>query len=144
MSLNDRAPLYHVVGNLNAVRYRDEILQPLVTPAIQLIGPNAILQDDNARPHCARVVNTFLQQAGINRMPWPANSPDMNPIEHLWDELGRRVQEHHPPPANLNQLLQFLQQEWIAISQAFLAHLVHSIRNRCTECLAANGGHARY
>ena len=83
MSLNDRTPLYHLAGNLNAVRYRDEILQPLVTPAIQLIGPNAILQDDNARPHRARVGNTFLQQAGINRMPWPANSPDMNPIEHL-------------------------------------------------------------
>ncbi|KAK7103631.1 hypothetical protein V1264_018497 [Littorina saxatilis] len=107
-----RTPLYHVVGNLTGVRYQNEILQPLVVPALQAIGPRAILQDDNAPPHCSAAVNTFIQQARVNRMLWPANSPDLNPIEHMWDELCRRVQQHHPPPANLGQLLQWLQQEW--------------------------------
>ncbi|KAK7090309.1 hypothetical protein V1264_010124 [Littorina saxatilis] len=46
-----RTPLYHVVGNLTGVRYQNEILQPLVVPALQAIGPRAILQDDNAPPH---------------------------------------------------------------------------------------------
>ncbi|KAK7116312.1 hypothetical protein V1264_002016 [Littorina saxatilis] len=139
-----RTPLYHVVGNLTGVRYQNEILQPLVVPALQAIGPRAILQDDNAPPHRSAAVNTFIQQARVNRMLWPANSPDLNPIEHMWDELCRRVQQHHPPPANLGQLLQWLQQEWNGVPRAFICNLIHSMRQRCVECLAHNGGHTRY
>ncbi|KAK7092329.1 hypothetical protein V1264_008089 [Littorina saxatilis] len=141
-----RTPLYHVVGNLTGVRYENDILQPLVVPALQAIGPRAILQDDNAPPHRSAAVNTFVQQARVNRMLWPAHSPDLNPIEHMWDELCRRVQQHHPPPANLGQLLQWLQQEWNGVPRAFiiLCNLIHSMHQRCVECLAHNGGHTRY
>ncbi|KAK7116864.1 hypothetical protein V1264_002470 [Littorina saxatilis] len=139
-----RTPLYHVVGNLTGVRYQNEILQPLVVPALQAIGPRAILQDDNAPPHLSAAVNTVIQQARVNRMLWPANSPDLNPIEHMWDELCRREQQHHPPPANLGQLLQWLQQEWNGVPRAFICNLIHSMRQRCVECLAHNGGHTRY
>ena len=77
-SLHHRTPLYHVQGNLNGLRYRDEILRPLAVPTLQQIGPMAVYQDDNARQHRARVVNDFLQQSGVNRMEWPACSPDLN------------------------------------------------------------------
>ncbi|KAK7097174.1 hypothetical protein V1264_004189 [Littorina saxatilis] len=69
-----RTPLYHVVGNLTGVRYQNEILQTLVVPALQAIGPRAILQDDNAPPHRYAAVNTFIQQARVNRMLWPART----------------------------------------------------------------------
>ncbi|KAK7096582.1 hypothetical protein V1264_005860 [Littorina saxatilis] len=134
-----RTPLYHVVGNLTGVRYHNEIV-----PALQAIGPRAILQDDNTPPHRSATVNTFIQQARVNGMLWPANSPDLNPIEHMWDELCCRVQQHHPLPANLSQLLQWLQQEWNGVPRAFICNLIHSMRKRCVECLAHNGGHTRY
>ena len=69
-------------------------------------------------------------------MPWPANSPDFNPIENFWDELDRRVRANHPPPATLQQLLGWLQEEWAAVPQAFLANLMRSMRQRCLDCLA--------
>ena len=78
-----------VDGNLTGIRYLNEIIRPLVLPGLQQIGGGAVLQDDNARPHRARVVTDFLRQQGIARMDWPAYSPDLAPIEHTWDELGK-------------------------------------------------------
>jgi transposase len=48
-------------------------------------------RDDNARPHRARIVQHVLQQEAVQTIPWPAMSPDMNPIEHVWDFIGRKI-----------------------------------------------------
>ena len=142
--LHGRTPLHLVQGNLNAVRYRDEIVQPLIMPTLQAMGPGAILQDDNATPHRARVVQDFMRQHHIHRMDWPARSPDLAPIENVWDLLGRRVRQNHPPAANVAQLFQLLQQEWQAIPQQTLVNVVQSMRRRCVECVAVQGGHTHY
>ena len=144
ISSHHKTPLYHVDGILNGQRYLREILQPLVVPALQQIGAQAVFMDDNATPHRCRAVNTFVVQAGITRMPWPANSPDINPIENIWGELGRRVQENHPLPANRQQLLQYLQQEWANLPQALITRTVNTMRQRCVDCVAARGGHIRF
>jgi transposase len=47
--------------------------------------------DYNAKPHRARIVQHFLQQEDVQTIPWPAMSPDMNPIEHVWDFIGRKI-----------------------------------------------------
>ncbi|GFX80212.1 transposable element Tcb2 transposase [Trichonephila clavipes] len=54
--------------------------------------------NDNCRPHYDNLVEDFLFEEGIVRMELPACSPDMNPIEHVWDALGRRVGGPQPPP----------------------------------------------
>ena len=59
----------------------------------------------------------FSSGNGINVMDWPTMSADMSPIEHAWDELGRRVRNRVPPPANVAQLSQMLIQEWNNIPQ---------------------------
>ena len=144
ISTNHRTPLHHIEGNLTGLRYRNEVLNPVALPALNVIGQQAILQDDNARPHRAAVVNDFLQHQQVVRMDWPANSPDLSPIEHLWDVLGRAIRRNHPPPGNQQQLIAILQQEWAAIPQATIRTLVRSMRRRCTACLQARGGHTRY
>ena len=114
-SVQHRTPLYHVQGNLTAQRYRDEIPVPLAVPLLRQIGPQVVLQDDNARTHRTRLVDNCLQQVGVTRMDWPASSPDLHPNEYLWDLLECRVHENHPPPLTLRQLLALLQMEGQAI-----------------------------
>ena len=78
------------VRHLNAQSYINQILQPEAVPFLQRHGP-AILMHDNAKPHVARICRQFLNRNNVNVLPWPAVSPDMNPIEHIWDYLGRKV-----------------------------------------------------
>ncbi|GFX76629.1 transposable element Tcb2 transposase [Trichonephila clavipes] len=100
--IDGRTDLYIIRGRpLTARRYRDEILRPIVVPYAAAIGYDFILMDDNCRPHRANLVENFLFEEGIVRMEWPACFPDMNPIEHVWDDLGRRVAGHQPPPQTL-------------------------------------------
>lgn len=138
-----RTPLHVFRQNVTGLLYRDEILQPIVVPFFQVHPDIALFQHDNARPHTARVAIDFLQENDIAVMPWPSLSPDMAPIEHAWDELGRRVREGSRPN-NLQDLEQALHREWAQIPQAFFQRLVDSMRRRCMACVDAEGGHTRY
>ena len=73
-------------------------------------------------------------------------SPDLSPIEHVWDEMKRRLHKlpRHQQPANLIQLAQRLQTIWEEIPQEQLSRLVASMRRRCTATINANGGHTVY
>ncbi|GFS73614.1 dynamin-1, partial [Trichonephila clavipes] len=73
--------------------------------------------DDNARPHRARLVENMLEAETIQRMEWPACSPDLNPIEHVWDILGRRIAARPRPPATVRDLEIALLEEWNSIPQ---------------------------
>ena len=99
-----------VQSNLNAQGYINQILQPEAVPFLQRHGP-AILMHDNTRPHVARICQQFLNRNNVNILPWPAVPPDMNPIEHIWDYLGRKVQARGIVH-NLRDLENTFIQEW--------------------------------
>ena len=84
------------------------------------VGQGAVLQDDNARPHGIHAVSDFLRQRQLTRTAWPARSPDLSPIEHVWGVLEWRMRANHPPPYDLNHMFQILQHEWKAIHQETL------------------------
>ena len=68
--------------------------------------------DDNARPHRSKTVTAFLQSEAVTSVPWPAMGPDLNPIEHMWDMLDRRIQAREPPVQNIRRLEVALDREW--------------------------------
>ena len=106
--------LITVRGNLNGQIYRPNILEASGVPHFDNLPLNTrpVFMDDNAKPHRALVVTDYLRDESITTLPWPARSPDLNPIEHIWDIIGRRVRERTPPIHTLNELEQTLHQEW--------------------------------
>ena len=102
------------------------------------------LQHDNATSHTVCSVRDFLQDRNVRVLPWPAKSPDLNPIEHVWDLLDRRVRARAIPPRNVQKLADALVEEWGNMSQQELANLVQFMRRRCTAILNAAGVHTRY
>ncbi|KAL0185662.1 hypothetical protein M9458_017332, partial [Cirrhinus mrigala] len=111
ISLEGRTALHVLArGSPTAIRYRDEILRPLVRPYAGAVGPGFLLMQDSARPHVAGVCQQFLQDEGIDAMDRPARSPDLNPIEHIWDIMSRSIHQRHVAPQTVQELADALVQ----------------------------------
>ena len=94
-------------------------------------------------PHRARVVVRFKEEAGIQSLPWCPFSADLNPVENVWDFLKRRLYSG-PIISNLHDLIQRLQQEWLAMPQDYVDTLIGSMNRRIEAVIRANGGNTRY
>ena len=129
-----RTQLVVIDGNLNAQKYRDHVLAPHIVPILQNYNVISVFQQDSARPHIARDNIQFLGNNNIYFIDdWPSKSPDLNPIEHLWDNLDTRVQQCQNPPGNVNELKEALLEEWNNIPQAQINNLIYSVRRRCQD-----------
>lgn len=131
-------------GGLTADRYIADILLDHVVPYEGFVGEDFILKHDNARCHTARITQQFLNEVGMRTMDWPALSPDLNPIEHLWDQLKRRVRARDPAPSTLGEFKTALLEEWNNISQEDVKKLIRSMKNRLRAVIRARGGNTKY
>ena len=107
-----------VEGRITGEVYR-QLLEDHLIPFLDDLGDDNVFvfQDDNAPVHRATSVLTWKEENLISSLSWPAQSPDLNPIEHLWDHLGRKVQEHKPQPKNRRELIAVLEEEWVKIKE---------------------------
>ncbi|GFS70194.1 transposable element Tcb2 transposase [Trichonephila clavipes] len=108
------------------------------------MGLQFLFMDDNAPCHCTVAAVQLLESEDIERMDWPARSPDLNPIEHVWDFLGRRLTARTLPPVTIRELRLALQDEWAAMPQQLIDTLILSMGRRCETCLAVRGDHIPY
>ncbi|GFX79113.1 transposable element Tcb2 transposase [Trichonephila clavipes] len=92
IAYDSRSTLIVMRGTLTGQRYVDDIIRAPVGPFLNGL-PGAIFQQDNARPHTARVAEDFLRP--FLTLPWPARSPDLSPVEHVWDQLKRQRPSCH-------------------------------------------------
>ena len=139
---NRKTDLITVQGTLTAVKYCAQIVQPVIVPFARQ-RPGVIVQQDNARPHTARFTMNVFNTYNIQLLDWPARSPDLSPIEHMWDILGRRVWER-ANVRNLGDLEQALHAEWLNIPMRDVNQIVSSMRRRCTAVMNANWVHTQY
>ncbi|GFT95989.1 transposable element Tcb2 transposase [Trichonephila clavipes] len=109
-------------------RYIDEVLLPHVRLFRGAVGDKFVFMDDNATCHRTLAVQDCLDSEGIQRLVWPARSPDLNPIENVWDALGRQVAGRNYPPTNKNTLIRALTEEWDKLPQQLLDNVVQRAR----------------
>ncbi|GFV50021.1 transposable element Tc3 transposase [Trichonephila clavipes] len=130
-------------GSVNGTRYCNEILLPYVRLFRGAMGLQFLFMDNNAP--CQRTVAAEqpLESEDIKGMDWPARSPDLNPIEHVWDFLGRCLAARTLPPVTIRELRLALQDEWAAMPQQ-IDTLILSMGRRCETCLAVRGDHIPY
>ncbi|UYV78950.1 SNAI1 [Cordylochernes scorpioides] len=121
IAYDSRSPLLRIQGTMMAQRYVDDVLRPVTLPYLQGV-PNALYQQDNARPHTARIRQQALQD--VQMLPWPPYSPDLSPIEHVWDIIGRRLHALPQPP----------------IPQDAIRTLIDSLPRRVAACIAVREG----
>ncbi len=133
--------VHFIDGILNAQRYRDEILRPIVVPFIH--DHHLMLQHDNAWPHVARICTQFLEAENIPVSCMASILTDMSPLEHVWDALYRLIQQCVPVPANIQQLRTAIEEEWTNIPQATINNLINSMQRRCVALREVNGGQSR-
>ncbi|GFX01183.1 transposable element Tcb1 transposase [Trichonephila clavipes] len=92
IAYDSRSTLIVMRGTLTNQRYVDDILRPHVGSFLNGL-PGVIFHQDNVRPHTARVAQDFLRH--FQTLPWPARSPDLSPVEHVWDQLKRQMPSCH-------------------------------------------------
>ncbi|GFY12599.1 transposable element Tcb2 transposase [Trichonephila clavipes] len=143
--INGRTRL-HVVANgtMTGQRYIDEVLLPHVRLFRGAVGDKFVFMVDNATCHRTLVVQDCLDSEGIQRLVWSARSPDLNPIENVWDALGRQVAGRNYPPTNKNTLIRALTEEWDKLPQQLLDNVVQSMVRRVKYCIILLGGHIPY
>ncbi|UYV80559.1 hypothetical protein LAZ67_19000614 [Cordylochernes scorpioides] len=135
IAYDSRSPLLRIQGTMTAQRYVDDVLRPVTLPYLQGV-PNALYQQDNARPHTARISQQALQD--VQMLPWPPYSPDLSTIEHVWDIIGRRLHAL-PQPRSEDELWQMVEREWRAIPQDAIRTLIDSLPRRVAACIAVRG-----
>ena len=142
ISQKGKTPLFCFTNIMDGPFYV-HILQSQLLPAAQsMYQSNWRLQQDNNPKHTSRVAKDFIVENGINVMDWPLNSPDLNPIENLWLVIKNKVEKRMPK--NLDELKQFLVEEWEAIPEQIVNNLIKSMKTRCQMVLEKNGDRISY
>jgi len=102
------------------------------------------LQMDNDPKHASRATKNWLFRNGIKTLPWPSCSPDMNIIEHVWNDVNIRLRARPSQPKNIHELKTAVEEEWYATSPASIEALYRSMGRRVEALLASKGGYTKY
>lgn len=145
--LGNLGPAIHVDVTLTRTTFLS-IVADHVHPFMETVFPDGtgLFQQDNAPCHKAKMVQEWFEEHNneFKVLTWPPNSPDLNPIEHLWDVLDKQVRSMEAPPRNLQDLKDLLLTSWCQIPQHTFRGLVESMPRRLRAVLVAKGGPTQY
>lgn len=141
-SRNGVGPLVQIEGNMDRFMYENILKMHMLPYAKENMPPEWYFQHDNDPKHKSKHIIDFMKRKKVRVLEWPSQSSDLNPIEHLWEELDRRVRCRNY--SNKQALFHALQKEWEKIPFERIQKLVDSMPARCAAVIKANGYATKY
>jgi transposase len=136
-------PNEKVTSEVYSNRVLPRIHQYITAMERQNLGlKRGILMEDNASVHTSKFTRAWHAYFGFNKMEWPANSPDLNPIENVWRVLKYRIGKRFPK--TLDELRQYLIEEWDKLELKDFVHYIKEMPERCQAVIDAEGGHTKW
>jgi transposase len=142
---NGLGPIVPIEGSVTGQSYA-KIINKYVVPTLHKYFPDGggIFQEDNAPPHRSKVAKTARETAEIMTLDWPAQSPDLNPIENIWAEMKMMVRRRTPPPSNIKVLERYVKNAWGDLPPEYYKKLINSMPRRIEAVIEANGNRISY
>ncbi len=143
MSSYGFGPLCFLKSTINAAIYQ-EILEHFMLPSADKLYEDAdfIFQQDLAPAHTAKGTKSWFNDHGVTVLDWPANSPDLNPIENLWGIVKRKMRDTRPN--NADDLMAAIKETWASIPPQQCHKLITSIPHRIEAVIKAKGAPTKY
>ena len=135
-----------IEGRMDAALYT-EILDDYIFKTVdhyEMDRERFVFQQDNDPKHTSKLAKDWFQDNGVELLDWPAQSPDLNPIEHLWFHLKRRLGAYQDALKSMLELWERVQEEWEKIPKETCLELIRSMPRRVAAVLKAKGGYTKY
>ena len=136
---NGKTDLAFLEGNQNSTGYLNTLQHHLLPDAARIGGRNWIFQQDNAPIHVSRQSMAWFEERGIRLLPWPARSPDLNPMENVWAIMSRMVYKDGKQYANQEDLKTAIATAWANISGRLRQTLISSMPRRLNTVIGIHG-----
>jgi transposase len=126
---------------MDSIKYV-QILEDNLLPIIENTDEELIYQQDNDPKHTAKITKAFFKNNNITTLEWPPGSPDLNPIENVWNLL--KIKIHKRKPKNKEELIDIVTEEWLRFDRKVLKSLVNSMPKRVQQVIDNNGDITKY
>ena len=146
MGWNGVGILVEVQGNMNAEQYCEILNEGVVESfeKLEMKEDERYFQQDNDPKHTSKRADKWFEDNDITVLHWPAQSPDLNPIEHLWCHIKHKLLQYEVPPKGVHELWDRVVKEWNEIPPEVCQKLIESMPRRIKAVIKAKGGHTKY
>jgi transposase len=138
MSFHAMGPLVEFEGWVNGDTYLDVILKPYVAPEMST-NSHLVFQQDNAKPHKSKKVMKWLGKQKFDTLDWPPQSPDLSPIETIWNVMKMKLKALHPRPRNKEDISAAMKKIWEEMDEKVRQECCDKFREKLKRCLDVEG-----
>ena len=146
MGWNGVGHLAEVEGKMDAYQYVS-ILEDHLLPSLEesgIAGDEVTFQQDNDPKHTSKKAKKWMEDQNITLLDWPAQSPDLSPIEHLWVHIKNRLDEYPTQSRGVWETWERAVEVWNNIPPEVCQNLIESVSRRLEAVIKAKGGHTKY